>query len=155
MPYNDECVANCILEKAFNEKRSDLTPMKLQKMLFFLNGWGLAITHEPVVEGKFEAWPYGPVIAELYSKTKRFGKKTIDSYFVTEDNVYIVSRTQKQFYDLLDKVWKKYINCSAYQLSEITHEVDSPWWITKKEGHKIIKDDIIKQYFVDLASFKR
>ncbi|MFI5934888.1 Panacea domain-containing protein [Actinoplanes sp. NPDC051494] len=42
--------------------RPGLDLMSLQKLLYHVQAWHLAIKDEPLFEGHFEAWPEGPVV---------------------------------------------------------------------------------------------
>lgn len=153
MPYKDEYVVNSILQKAFNEKCPDMTPMKLQKILYFLNGWGLAITGQPILQSDFEAWDYGPVVPKIYTKTKSYGSNPITSYLINdEEKVYVVSPDNREFYDILNMVWDKYIHFDAYTLSGMTHQLGSPWSENRKENNiGVIPNKVIRNYFLTLA----
>jgi uncharacterized phage-associated protein len=45
---------------------SDLTHLKIQKMLYFAQGWHLAYFDVPLFEDPIEAWKYGPVVRPVY-----------------------------------------------------------------------------------------
>lgn len=61
----------------------DMTPKKLQKMLYYCYSWHLALTAENgdvdeilssrLFDAKFEAWAHGPVIREIYLEYKKIG----------------------------------------------------------------------------------
>jgi uncharacterized phage-associated protein len=76
MPYDPKAIANYLLEVAKNHNET-LTPMKIQKLVYFANGWHLALKNEPLINEQVEAWPYGPVIPSLYRAFRRFGDQAI------------------------------------------------------------------------------
>ncbi len=133
MSYETSLVTNAILERAFKEARYDVTPMKLQKLLYFLNGWHLAVTGNPAIGEEFKAWQYGPVVPSVYRYFKGFGKNGINEYMKDFDistgefKAYVVPSQQKEFYDILDAVWERYIGYTALTLSAMTHQENSPW----------------------------
>ena len=51
--------------------------MHLQKLVYLAHGWTLAVTGDPLVEDRFEAWDYGPVIRKLYDALRSFGSGPI------------------------------------------------------------------------------
>jgi len=50
-------------------------------MLYFSQMINLGKKKERLFDASFEAWDYGPVIADLYHKLKAFGVKTCFKYF--------------------------------------------------------------------------
>ena len=47
-------------------EQGEMSTMKLQKLLYFSQGWALAWTGVPLFVEEFEAWASGPVCRELY-----------------------------------------------------------------------------------------
>lgn len=154
MPFNTKHVMNTILERAFKESRRDMTPMKAQKMLFYTNGWNLAITGKPAISEPFEVWPYGPVVPSIYHDLKSFGSGPITTYLrdPASDVSYVVSPECKQLYESLDIAWEKYIGLPAVTLSAMTHEPGGPWDVAKRRGDTNISDELTREYFVRLAT---
>jgi uncharacterized phage-associated protein len=149
---------NAILERSFKEGRTDMSPMKAQKILFYINGWHQAVHGEPAIDLPFEVWQYGPVVPDIYHKLKSNGSENIRHYIKEYDpqsggsKSYVVSKNCKELYEILDIVWEKYIGIDATSLSAMTHEINSPWDRAKKEELSIIPDQYIQEYFVDLAN---
>ena len=77
MAYEAKAIANYFLEKAKAEGNS-LTPMQVQKLVYFAHGWYLGLFGEPLIKESVQAWSYGPVIPSLYQEFKRFGNQGID-----------------------------------------------------------------------------
>ncbi len=158
MAFNPKHVVNSILERSFREARTDMTPMKLQKMLFYTHGWHLAINGEPAITEPFEAWRYGPVVHSIYDDLKEFKGSPISRYisetdqFSGEEVKYIVNRDYTDLYNSIDIAWEKYIGISAESLSTMTHAPASPWDVTRKKNQEIIPNNLIQEYFVELAT---
>jgi len=137
-----------------------MSPLKLQKMLYFLNGWHLAVTGTPAIKEPFEAWDYGPVVPEVYREFRQFGKGAISKYAREFDPAsgefmsYVVRKDEKEFYDILDAVWENYIGYPALTLSAMTHQDSSPWDIAYKGGGGEISSGEIKKYFVSKVHSK-
>lgn len=155
MPYNAKAVANYFLDLAEREGKK-LSPMKLQKLVYFAHGWHLAINEKPLLNEQVEAWPYGPVISSLYHEFKDFGSGAIDRRAIDffEDEPQTVPTEDADTCDLLNKVWNEYKGYTAIQLSNMTHEPGSPWQKTW-DGSGIRGTDIpaeqIRAYFVSQA----
>lgn len=156
MPYKPSYVANAFLEQARQDDLA-ISPLKLQKLMYYLHGWFLATQNEPVVEERFEAWPYGPVLSSIYHDFKRYGYRNIDEYIQDIDpksgelKAQMVSKKDKRFRDVFDRVWDRYSAKSAIELSEMTHADGTPWSVAREEGKSYISNDEIRRYFRQLA----
>lgn len=147
-----------------------LSPMKLQKLVYLAHGWHWAIADGPLINEVVEAWKFGPVIPSLYHEFKRFGSGSIqDERFskAARDRTggwTLVSCEMPDDTDeaavaraVIDRVWEVYKDYSAVQLSNLTHEPDTPWHKTwdrmgslKMRG-KDIDEEEIKSHFKQLA----
>jgi hypothetical protein len=76
MPYPAAAIANEFLELAKANGQA-LTPMQIQKLVYFAHGWNLAITGEPLIWERVEPWDYGPVVRNLYRNLREFGSGAI------------------------------------------------------------------------------
>ncbi|WP_270788320.1 Panacea domain-containing protein [Weissella cibaria] len=70
-------VANYVV-KYYNDKKESsnfkpLTNLKLQKVLYFIQGWSLTEFEAPIINEPFEKWKYGPVIRSVYREFKSQG----------------------------------------------------------------------------------
>jgi uncharacterized phage-associated protein len=74
MTHNPIAIANYFIELA-----KFITPMKLQKLVYFAHGWCLALADKPLINEKIEAWQYGPVVSSLYREFKKYGNEGITS----------------------------------------------------------------------------
>jgi uncharacterized phage-associated protein len=161
MAYSSLAVANFFIEKGIAAKAVDLTPMKVQKLVYFAHGWYLAIKGEPLLTDRIQAWQYGPVIKDLYKETKKWSNSSIDcpiTFFDATRLELIVPRIEdKETIEFLDSVWQAYAKHSAMKLSNATHIAGSPWDLTVKSNNgqvgwnTIIDDSLIKNYFLKLA----
>ncbi|WEA24008.1 Panacea domain-containing protein [Rhizobium binxianense] len=152
--YNTRHVLNTLLQRAFKEGRTDVSPMKAQKLLFYTHGWHLATTGRPAIDNNFGVWQFGPVVPEIYHDLKQFGSGPITAYVKNsfEDKPFVVNPANSALYQSLDIAWEKYIGIPAVNLSAMTHEPGSPWDIAKRQGLSIIPNDLIREYFVRSAS---
>lgn len=139
MPYNANAVANYFLELA-EEAEASISPMKLQKMVYFAHGWCLALLDELLVDEQIEAWRFGPVIRSLYGQFKHFGNMPITEraklYKLLPGEKFRLKVTTPAIpdspeaapvRDLLDRVWEVYSPFTAIQLSNMTHQQGTPW----------------------------
>lgn len=153
MTYPIKHVANCFLQKDFEDGKATITPMKMQKLVYFLHGWHLAITGKPVVENEFRAWQYGPVEENLYHMLKKHRGSPITTYLKEDrdgkETAFAVAKSEKMFHKVLDMVWEKYGRFSAIQLSAMTHETGTPWDTVYNHHDDLpaIPNAMIKEYF--------
>jgi uncharacterized phage-associated protein len=155
MPYSAEAIANEFLELAQREGRQ-LTPMQLQKLVYFAYGWYLVITGERLLDERVEAWQWGPVIPSLYFEFRRFGSGPITDFAKPLLASRIVSDNpvkDNQAKAIIRRVWEIYGKFSASDLSGMTHEPNSPWAKTpdKEVRGTDIDDAEIERYFRSLA----
>ena len=67
MAYKVLDIANKLLSHAANNGEGELmSNMKLQKMLYYQQGFHLAYFNTPLFEENIEAWMYGPVVPCVY-----------------------------------------------------------------------------------------
>lgn len=63
--HNSLAIANYFIELTKNYDNL-VSPMKLQKLVYFAHGWCLAHADKPLINEKVEAWQYRPVVSSLY-----------------------------------------------------------------------------------------
>lgn len=172
MAHKALAVANYLIDHAAAQN-ARMSPMKLQKLVCYANGWYLTIRDQPLINEQVEAWPYGPVIRSLYHDFRHYGNQDIASKGTEERRIRRPNRAtvwgvvtpvlSKEDPDgefamaLLDKIWDVYGKYSAIQLSNKTHEEGSPWKQIYDQYHgKLLKGtdiptDLIKKFFDQLA----
>jgi uncharacterized phage-associated protein len=152
MAYSPRIVANALLWDA-KKRNGSLTHMKLQKLVFFMHAWSLALYGAPLVTEKPQAWQYGPVFPSIYHELKSFGSGNITSMLAelntaTGQFVPLVPNPQdERFWSLLKRVWDRYGGFSAGQLSALTHESGGPWERAYKNAQREIPDDWIANHY--------
>ena len=140
-------VANSILQRSLDEKDKDalISHLKLQKLLYILHGWHLAITDEPAFTDEVEAWAYGPVVRDVYKAFKGCGDKPIG--ILGGDKTCVAASSDDFFNKLLSIVWKKYKVLSSFELVNATHARGTPWDWARENDEKIIKNDVIRDHY--------
>ncbi|MCC8114124.1 MAG: DUF4065 domain-containing protein [Bacteroidales bacterium] len=142
MAYNVLDIANKLLARAEIDTRVELfTNLKLQKMLYYEQGYHLAMFDTPLFDEEIEAWMYGPAIPIVYEHFKHNGRNGI----MPETNNPIVLDTPEEE-TLFNDVFETYINYSAYGLMEETHK-EMPWKSTPQGYGNVISKDKMKKFF--------
>ncbi len=121
-------VGNSILDRAQQEEK-DITPMKLQKLIYCLYKEYYKSTGRALFDERFEAWKYGPVLRSVYDAFKKYGSNAIKDFFISPDgNVYIVNQDSSvKFRIAFDKTWEKYSDYDGIVLSSFTHKANTAW----------------------------
>lgn len=160
-PYDARAVANYVLDLA-DGNGVVLTQMSLLKLLYFAHGWHLAKCGEPLVRQDFEAWELGPVIKIVRDEFSRFGDQAITSRATSFDlrkgrRTVAYATIADEDKRLIETIFAAYHGYSAWQLSELTHEIGSPWdrlWNCQMPVGRLalrIKNEDIRNHFSEIS----
>lgn len=138
MAYDVKEIAKKIIAKTDTEHGDTISNLKLQKMLYYMQGFHLAFFGTPLFEEEIKAWQYGPVVPSVYEEYKRYESKAID---LPEGPVIELTEEEEAVFD---NVYDEYNQFSAVALMKMTHE-ESPWRST--EISQVIDKEKIKQFF--------
>ena len=125
----------------------DVTSMKLQKLLYYCQGYSLALTGKPIFADFIEAWTHGPVVDDVYQEYKKYRDNIIPVAEINEFNE--IDETTKSIAKMVvdEKKW-----LSGYALSDATHK-ETPWLETFDRDecyyHNVIPDEKLKKFFSD------
>lgn len=155
MAYSAIAVANAFIEKAKSKGINDLSPMKLQKLVFFAQSWSLRLLDRPLVEDFFAKWQYGPVLPQLYHAVKDYGNRHISGLISTlefTDDGGFSTVTPKvdddiQYNCLIDNILDVYGSMTAAHLSKLTHLPGSAWSQTGDE-QAVIDNRLLRECIV-------
>ncbi|WP_083404636.1 MULTISPECIES: Panacea domain-containing protein [unclassified Curtobacterium] len=146
MGFSSSNVSNNILKRAFDEDVT-VTPMKLQKILYFVASEYAKETGKPLFDEPFRAWQYGPVLRSVYDEFRTYGGSPIRKFAKdAEGKAYRVSeKSNPALKNAIDRVWEKTATRSAVDLSRITHNKGSAWSKTYTSRlSDYIEDDLIR-----------
>lgn len=133
-------IANKLLHRAWMDESSELlSNMKLQKLLYYQQGFHLAYFGTPLFDEDIVAWQYGPVIPVVYDKYKEFGRAGI------EPQGEPLSLDSEKEENLFNEVFEVYNQFSAAGLVTQTHS-ESPWVETPKQG--VISQELMRTFFL-------
>ncbi len=131
MSINNLSVANAILDEAERQGIS-VTPMQLQKLVYFTNGWHMEIFDgKPIVTDSFEAWQFGPVMPAIYHDFKQYGSRRITGRATIPAGFAKLLQVQTT---LISAIIKIYGGLSGPKMSHLTHKDGTPWFATWKGG---------------------
>lgn len=138
-------VGNNILKRAFGEE-IDITPMKLQKLIYLVYKQYYKLTKQSLFGERFEVWKYGPVVRSVYDEFKHNGANRIKAYAQESDGTVLIGNeeTSLSFKEALDHVWNIYKNIDGIRLSEMTHRKDTAWYKAAKTKSSFLSDEDIE-----------
>ncbi len=142
-------LANVVLSLAKRDGIS-VTPMKLVKLCYIINGWHLGFHDKPLFHERIEAWKYGPVMPDLYRATKHYRGKEIPFNDIPDiEHAKSTSGYGEEELVFIERAYNLYKGKTAIELSMMTHKADSPWYQVHEEGvSKIeIPVDLIKVHY--------
>ena len=121
MAYNAIDIAKKIVCQTDVEHGDTISNLKLQKLLYYMQGFHLAFFNTPFFNESIEAWTYGPVVPVVFNEFKKFKKRAInpENY---RDELVLANEEQQMF----DMVYGEYNRFSAVALMQMTH-TEGPW----------------------------
>ena len=138
--------------------KTKCTQLKLQKLVYLCFAEYLCETGKELFTDSIYAFKYGPVVATVYEKYKKYGYKPIEEEKKDIDTtvsempaksriLFAEDGTEKII--SIDSTLKKYGHLTAGQLVDLTHRESAPWTKTPKSTWPFrseIKLEDIKQY---------
>ena len=115
-------VARWFINRVDIEAGELITPLKLQKLIYYADAWFLATFDRALIADEFEAWMHGPVVRSVY---KKYAKNRYEA-LPRERSPSIPS----DITDFLEAVYDEYGDYSAKKLEAMTHE-ETPWIETR------------------------
>jgi len=128
-------------------KCEDITPLALQKLLYYVQGFYYAFMNQYVFEEDCEAWIHGPVYKNVYFKYREYRFDPINISDDAEDLKLSVSEKI-----ITDSVIKN-LSCYSGKILEGFTHVETPWLAAggdlplSKSFEKKIEKKLIGDYF--------
>ncbi|UAN20953.1 DUF4065 domain-containing protein [Enterobacter sp. JBIWA003] len=128
-----------------------MTPLKLQKMVFYADAWYMALNDgDELISDQFEAWVHGPVARALYVRFAEYKWRPI-----TED--IACPELPEKVTSHLDEIYQVFGGFTAYELEQMTHQ-EKPW-LQARNGipsdstcQNIIDKGITAEFYRSMAS---
>jgi len=123
--HNDEKKIE-IVAKYLIKHSGDITPLALQKLLYYAQGFSFAFYNRELFSDECEAWVHGPVYRYIYNEYRAFSVNTlIDASDVLANGLL------KEEEELLNAI-VQYLGCySGMILEDMTHN-ELPWQETRR-----------------------
>ena len=146
MMYNVHDIANRIILRTDTERGDIMSNLKLQKLLYYMQGFYLAFFNKPLFENSLEAWMYGPVVPEVFVRFKN--NSHLGIVLDPQKHEYIDFTTEEE--NLFSQVLDVYGRYSAVKLTEMTYK-ERPWKEAFSKQDKKISTEIMKDFFINLV----
>lgn len=114
-------VAEYILSNSNPQEGDIISHLKLQKLLYYCQGFHLAIRNAPLFSESIHHWDHGPVVPDLYYQYKKYGNAALPIPENFDDSV--ITQSEKE---VIDEVLTVYGQFSAWKLRNMTHD-EPPW----------------------------
>ena len=130
-PWNPKAMANLFLDW-FETQRRIVTPLKLQKTLYFCHADFLQNHGVSLVTEEFEAWTYGPVLPSVFHAFKHYSGQPIltrASQFdpVTLSSFRPIAHLDSRQIGALRPIFELYAPVDGGHLSSVSHRPGGPW----------------------------
>ena len=137
------------------ERMQEVTPLALQKILYFIQGIYMVKFDKPLFKEDCMAWIHGPVYKEVYDLFKDFKFNPIEDnrFVILKERFEELNEQEKMVIDLVINTFGKY---SGKVLENITHN-EEPWKNARNDyeplqpSKEIISKEEIKNYFNSVA----
>lgn len=137
------------------KKAGEITPLALQKMLYYIQGIYMVLYKKELFVEECEAWVHGPVFRDVYDVFKSFKYNPIDDIrFSMFQNRFLELTDEER--GVIDLVVESFGMYSGKTLELITHE-EKPWCNARKNylhgeaSKELIPKALIESYFLEIA----
>lgn len=117
------------------ERGEVITPLKLQKLMFYADAWHLALYDIDITGEKFKAWVHGPVLISQYHRFKEFRWMPITKEIQRPE-------TDEKLAAHLNEIVEIFGSESAVALERMTH-LETPWLEARGD---IPPDEVCENY---------
>lgn len=127
---------------------SEITPLALQKLLYFAQGFQKAFTDDFMFEEDCEAWAHGPVYRNVYFKYRSFGYNPIEEKELSFEDINLTEAEK----ELLDHI-VLYFGCYSGKILENMTHSEEPWRVARRglrdgeSSDRAIEKTEIESYF--------
>ncbi|MFV0538591.1 MAG: Panacea domain-containing protein [Dysgonomonas sp.] len=128
----------------------NLTPLKLQKLVYYCQAWSLVWEERPLFKEDFQAWANGPVCYELFALHK--GLFALPEKFLDKFKNHDFSEKDKT---TIESVLNHYGDKEPFYLSALTHQ-EYPWKNARgstppgEPSDKLITKESMQSYYSSL-----
>lgn len=142
-------IADWILSRFNIDSGDTVSPLKLQKLIYYCQAWHYTIFKAPLFEEEIQAWAHGPVVPSQYKRfanIPRYANIDISKLDLEQPSL------PRNSEELLEEVMDIYGEHTAYYLEQLTHH-ERPWAETRGKtpehaaSEKVITLDLMYEYY--------
>lgn len=143
-----------LISKHIIASLEDTTPLALQKILYYIEGFSLAILNKSLFEYSPEAWVHGPVYKCIYDQYSNYKFNSIDKENLSK--YLVIDTLDSDTINLVDEIIRCFGCYSGKTLEKMTH-LSSSWLISRgnlkeeESSDKKIDKELMKKEFVDIC----
>lgn len=133
-----------------DDDEADLSNLKLQKLLYYAQGWHLGLKGTPLFGDELQAWSHGPVVPAVYRSFRDHGTADIR---LEHAGTFSWDDIDPETSEFLVQVWNTYGGFGAWRLRNMSHE-EAPWknHFQPDERFIAIPQDDLRKFFAAQAS---
>lgn len=140
-----------LVTKHIIAKMGDITPLALQKILYYIQGFSTCMLDTPIFDDVCEAWVHGPVYRKIYDRFSYYQYNNIsndefNNYNNLSNNKILTQEEQK----LVDVIIISFGCYSGKILEKMTHLSTS--WCNARRG---LKDNEISNNLITVEEIKK
>jgi uncharacterized phage-associated protein len=147
-------IAQYYLSLAADESEPELmTNLRIQKLLYYAQGFSLAFRNRQLFAEVIQAWRLGPVVPEVYQEFAHLKDGPITP---AEMRAHRLSDEDQEF---ISSVWQEYRKHSAIALARMTHN-EPPWREARRglpddaSSSRPMTDESLKRYFDAMCNYE-
>ncbi|NES73231.1 MAG: DUF4065 domain-containing protein, partial [Okeania sp. SIO2D1] len=114
------------------EAGDTISPLKLQKLVYYAQVWSLVLRDKPLFYQEIEAWMYGPVVRDVWNKYQDYKYRDIPA------PAQLNATFAEDEIEILEEVWDNYGELSARQLTNLAQS-ETPW-LKAREGLELAQN---------------
>ena len=122
MRYDARTVANFLIQRTFDEKKL-FTPLQVIKIVYYCQGWSLAVLKRELFYQEIEAWKFGSVVPDVYHKLKHYVDQAVTDTIPGYPPVFDTNEEK-----IVNGVYRLYGDFGGVSLMRMTHAHDTPWY---------------------------
>lgn len=142
-----DVVADAFLSLAKRDAITDMTQMKLNKLMYLAQAQYLAATNHRLFRERLEAYKHGPVVPSLRTRFSGYKDRSLTEAPFDE---HALDRVPQDMRSFIERIWDKYKDYSASRLRDLSHE-DPAWRSVYRPGaqHIAMDDRQLAQTVID------
>lgn len=139
-------VSEYLIHLSYVESGDGITNLKLQKLLYYVQGFYIALEGRVLFDDEIEAWTHGPVVREMYQAYQMYGYDSIDRV-----HGRVGDRLTDRQREVIADVWLVFRSYTAKTLEQLVQSED-PWQIaraglsTYESAYRVVDVDVLGDF---------